>query len=133
VIISVDSDIAVHLIRGRADVRTRLDSAVADGAVLKMCTVVVHELVFGVLLRGRSRQLRELRALLLRLEVEAWTASDALAAAEIRADLAARGGGIGMADTMIAAQALRRGWAIATGNLRHFGQVRGLEIVDWTK
>jgi len=39
---------------------------------------------------------------------------------------------IGRADLLIASIALARGATIATRNLRHFRQVPGLQVEDWT-
>ncbi len=50
---------------------------------------------------------------------------DAREAGEIRAGLEARGTPIGGFDTLIAAQARRRGATLVTGNLREFERVPG--------
>ena len=34
-------------------------------------------------------------------------------------------------DTLIAGQALARGWTVVTRNVRHFGRVEGLPLIDW--
>ncbi len=56
-------------------------------------------------------------------------------AAEISGALSRRGTPIGVADPLIAACALNRNFALATGNLRHFGFVRDagfpLRLEDW--
>jgi len=47
-------------------------------------------------------------------------------------NLRARGRPIGDIDTLIAGQALARGWTAVTRNVRHFGRVEDLPLVDWT-
>jgi tRNA(fMet)-specific endonuclease VapC len=56
---------------------------------------------------------------------------DAREAGEIRALLEARGQPIGPYDTLIAAQARRRGAALVTLNVREFERVQRLMIEDW--
>ena len=39
---------------------------------------------------------------------------------------------IGSMDLLIAGQAISRGWAVITRNVRHFGRVEGLAVEDWS-
>ena len=57
---------------------------------------------------------------------------DAREAGEIRALLEARGQPIGPCDTLIAAQARRRGATLVTLNVREFERVPSLSVEDWT-
>ena len=41
------------------------------------------------------------------------------------------GRSIGDIDTLVAGQALARGWTVVTGNVSHFGRVEGLSLIDW--
>ena len=50
---------------------------------------------------------------------------------EIRAFLEARGQPIGPCDTLIAAQARRRGATLVTLNTREFARVPRLSVEDW--
>ena len=59
-------------------------------------------------------------------------ADDASEAADIRAALARLGTPIGPYDTLIAAQARRRGATLVTANTREFSRVPGLVVADWT-
>jgi len=52
-------------------------------------------------------------------------------AAELRHVLERRGEGIGPLDTLIAATALSHNATLVTRNLREFGRVQGLKLVDW--
>ena len=46
------------------------------------------------------------------------------------ADLAKRGLDVGPHDRIVAASALAMGWRVATGNVRHFERIPGLEVVS---
>lgn len=65
------------------------------------------------------------------IEVD-FTPDDASASGRLRAVLKGKGTPIGDIDTLIAGQALARGWAVVTRNVRHFGRVEGLSLIDWS-
>ena len=54
-------------------------------------------------------------------------------AAQIRADLAAKGTPIGPYDTMIAGHARSLGLVLVTNNVREFERVEGLRVVNWVE
>jgi tRNA(fMet)-specific endonuclease VapC len=133
-ILSLDSNVLVDLMRrGRPQVRRHMQQAQAAGALLKVSTVVAHELVLGAHKSGRTRQQLELvRALLAQMEVEPWSWEDALATGRLRAELEVVGRGVGAYDTMIAGQALARDWIVVTADVADFARFKGLQIVDWS-
>lgn len=133
-ILSLDSNVLVDLMRrSRPQVRRHMQQAQAAGAVLKVSTVVAHELVLGAHKSGRARQQLELvAALLAQMEVEPWSWEDALATGRLRAELEVVGRGVGAYDTMIAGQALAREWIVVTADVADFVRFKGLQIVDWS-
>ena len=52
-------------------------------------------------------------------------------AAELRHMLERRGESIGPLNTLIAGTALARGATLVTRNLKEFGRIAGLEVVNW--
>ncbi len=60
------------------------------------------------------------------------TADDVETTGKVAGDLRACGRSIGDIDTLIAGQALARGWTVVTRNVRHFGRVEGLLLIDWS-
>lgn len=72
------------------------------------------------------------RIALLRLTEIVFDTEDARAAAAIRADLKRKGTPIGPYDLLIAGQAMARGLAVVTANVREFERVDGLKVEDWT-
>lgn len=95
-------------------------------------TIVAHELYFGAAKSARptenSRLLDTILAEILPLPL---APDDAASAAIVRADLRRRGTPIGPYDVLIAGQALARRLILVTNNLREFGRVDGLKLVDW--
>ena len=53
-------------------------------------------------------------------------------AAQIWVDLRRQGRTIEEIDILIAASALSRGWAVVSHNIRHFADIAGLTLIDWT-
>ena len=133
--LSLDTNVVIELLRGqREQVRARFEHAKVDGATIKLCTIVLYELTAGAMASARPhRHMRDLDILLAAIEIEDWTAEDARVAARLRADLAVKGKGIGSLDTLIAGQALNRGWTMVTANTREFTRIDGLTLEDWTR
>lgn len=132
--LSIDSSEFVHLLRssGRTT-QAILNRAVLSGADLIVSSVVRHELVSGA---GGSvapeRRLAQLEELLVQCTQVDFTPVDASSSGRLRAVLKRRGTPIGDIDTLIAGQALARGWTLVTRNVRHFGRVEGLALIDWS-
>lgn len=95
--------------------------------------IVLHELVSGALAGTQPKQeLAKIDHLVMPLNLVELTPDDAFATGRLRAELRGLGRSIGDLDTLIAGQALARGWAVVTGNLRHFALVEGLAVADWS-
>jgi tRNA(fMet)-specific endonuclease VapC len=67
------------------------------------------------------------------IEALNFEAKDARVAAQIRTQLEARKLPIGPYDTLIAGQALARGYTLVTSNQREFARVDGLLWEDWSQ
>jgi tRNA(fMet)-specific endonuclease VapC len=111
-----------------------MDSALANEAVFKLSTIVLEELLFGAYRSPRpDHHVARLNDFLPFVEIEGWTAEDANSTAVIRADLESRGLRIaGGLDTLIAGQALARGWTVVTADIEDFRRIAGLSLIDWS-
>lgn len=129
----LDSTTAIDLLRGRSEVRDRYSRQLrSSGEPCILSVIVVHELVFGVRKRpAGGRRERETETLLADAAIVPLEIEDARAAAALRAELEGQGRRVELPDLLIAAQARERGWTVVTSNVRHFGRVPGLEIIDW--
>jgi tRNA(fMet)-specific endonuclease VapC len=117
----------------RPKIAERLEAQLALGTRLIVPAIVRFELEYGCAKsadRDRSRASLEV-FLSAGFEQPPFDFDDAREAGEIRAELEAKGTPIGAYDTLIAAQARRRGATLATSNLREFERVPGLLVVDW--
>ncbi len=108
-----------------------------DAADLVVCAPVHAEISFGLQrLPERSRRRALLAVEYSRLrDVAAWADWDEAAAHRfgvLKAELERAGTPIQDFDVAIASIALTRGAAVATLNTRHFEEIDGLEVRDWS-
>lgn len=129
----LDSNIAIAILRGgRPNLEERLAAVLKENPV-GLSAIVLMELEFGVrraLHPERARAALD-RFLSARFELLQFTEDDAVWAASIRADLAAKGVSIGPFDSLIAAQTVSRGLILVTNNIREFSRIPGLKTEDW--
>ena len=130
----LDTSVVVDVLRAsKPHVLHRLVEVESEGLELRMCSFTLHELVYGALISARAElQLMLVDAFVARAPVEPWTPEDGMVSARIRADMKRRGTPVGVVDTMIAGQALSRGWPVVTNNVRDFIHIPGLTIIDWS-
>lgn len=130
----LDTCVVIDIMKGdRLHYRTRVEEAMArpDGVVIS--SFVLHELIFGAMISRRPEvELTLVDRFVERARVEPWTAEDAVAAARLRADQRAAGTPMGAVDSLIAGQALNRGWNIITSNVKDFIRIPDLTLVDWS-
>jgi tRNA(fMet)-specific endonuclease VapC len=126
----LDTNAVIDYFKGRGKVAERLLSVTPGDVGLP--AVVAYEVWVGVLgsenARRRQAQYEEF---LSSIEVIPFDAATARRAAELRHSLERRGGSIGPLDTLIAGTALARGATLVTRNIKEFGRVAGLDIVNW--
>lgn len=132
--LSLDTSVLVDLMRGRtARIAKAYERARESDRPMVVSPIVLHELVSGALTSASpERELARIDQLVMPLTMAELTPDDAFVTGRLRAGLRASGRPIGDLDTLIAGQALARGWAVVTGNLRHFAMVDGLAMVDWS-
>jgi len=125
----LDTNTVSFALRGVGSVGDRLRES--DPTKIAVTAVTEAELWFGVRKLG-SRKLE--RAVVGFMDAVLVLPFDRIAARSygaLRALLETRGTPIGIADTMIAAQALVAGCIMVTNNRRHFRRVPGLKTEDW--
>lgn len=126
----LDTNVFVAAIKGRGEVRKRLDAV--DRNAIRLSSIVLGELEFGAeksAYGDRNRaQLAVLAASFAHVGVDADTAREY---GRIRTYLERSGLPIGSNDTWIAAQALTIGATMVTDNRREFDRVPGLRVETW--
>ena len=132
----LNTNVCIALINETSSkVRAHFLRASRRKATLATSTIVVHELWYGVAKSELvAKNARALAAFLSRdVAVLDYSAQDAQAAGEIRAELERRGQRIGEYDTLIAGQAFSRNLILVTANTREFAGVKGLIVEDWSE
>ena len=132
----LDTNACIDLIRGKSvAVRARLKQVLAEGSVVCLSSVVLHELWYGVAKSDRTEENAQRVHVFLAgpLEILPWDEADARAAGEIRALLEKEGRPIGAYDALIAAQAVRRGMTLVTAHTREFDRIDGLMLENWSR
>lgn len=135
VTLSLDTSVLVDLMRARTrTVMRAYERARESDQPLMVSSLVLHELVSGAQSAARPEaEMLKIDQIVMPLTLVDFTPNDAFVTGRLRADLRRLGRPIGDLDTLIAGQALARGWTIVTGNVRHFAQVDALPIVDWSR
>ncbi len=124
--IVADTDVLIDALRGREPIRTRVADAIGSGA-LTTTAVSAFELLCGA---RRDAERHAVNTLLASLEVLALDEAAGRHAANVHADLTARGESIGMGDCLIAGICVQNGVGLLTRNRRHFERVAGLKLAE---
>ena len=126
----LDTDTCIDLLRGVAS--TTGHAALVPPSECAISTVTSYELLFGA--SACARPMQERRKVLIFIGAITELSFDHGAAdhaAQVRADLAAKGTLIGACDLQIAGHALAVGLTLVTSNGREFGRVKGLPLQNW--
>lgn len=132
----LDTNTCITLIRRRTDGAERILRRLTRHAVRDVAvgSLTVAELEYGV---ARSRDPETNRArldqFLLPLQILPFDDAAAAEYGRVRADLEARGVGIGPIDTLLASQALSLSAVMVTNNTSEFERVPGLVVEDWSR
>lgn len=132
--LAFDTSTLVEVMRARKPaVRRRFSEAVGGPETLFASAIVLHELLSGALAAPRPDAEREkIDSIMQAIEIVPLEGTDATSTAAVLQTLRRSGRPIGDIDTLIAGQALARGWTVVTSNVRHFGRVEGLPLIDWS-
>ena len=126
----LDANVCIDVLRGRADVVTRL--AEHGPAGLFLCTVVKAELAHGARLAPEPERATSLVETFCE-PFPSLAFDDAFidAYADLRARLRAQGATIGANDLAIASIALTHGLGLVSDDRAAFARVPGLTVVSW--
>ncbi|MGQ0591291.1 MAG: type II toxin-antitoxin system VapC family toxin [Gammaproteobacteria bacterium] len=130
----LDTNAVIALLKNQpSGLRKQLRRAAAKGATIRISSVVLFELWYGVARSERRRENAERLRVFLSgtIGVVSFDEEDAMHAGDLRAALEAAGTPIGPYDLLIAAQALRIGATLVTANVSEFARVSGLVWRDW--
>lgn len=124
----VDTDVLVDFMRGKNQAVAKIRELVEAGTTLATTAVNVFELSYGAYRIGRIRDIENLAEALSVLNL---TSKEALKAGEEAAYLTSIGQIIDVRDLLIGVIARENGYAVLTGNVKHFARIRGLKILPY--
>ena len=126
----LDTNTLLDYFRGKGNVGAKL-LATPPGEVA-IPAIAAYETWVGVLgSQNAKRRQEQFEKFLEVVDVLPFDAAACRRAAELRLTLERRGEKIGPLDTLIAASALAHGATLVTRNVREFGRVAGLSVVNW--
>lgn len=129
---SLDSSTTIDFLRRPPAQLVRRVGEACEAGRLAISAIVLFELSYGAERRVHPTHLERLQTFLGGgVEVLEFDADDAWTAGELRARLDRDGNRIDPYDTLIAAQALRRGLTLVTANIREFERIPGLRLENW--
>ena len=130
----LDTNILSYFIRGNHPALMRRMGAAMQAQTSATSAICRAEIRYGhALMAGNDKRHIPINLMLLELPALAWTADAADRYGEIRAQLRQQGAPCSEMDTMIAAHALVDELTLVTHNTRHFEQIDGLVLQDWTE
>jgi tRNA(fMet)-specific endonuclease VapC len=129
--IILDADVVIRGERGSFDLKNWVASRAKEQ--FEIAAITVAELWHGVERATgthRIRRQRYLNAILQSLPIIPYTEQTAYEHVRIWAELEVSGKMIGFYDLIVGATALERGSQVATFNIRHFAQIKGLSVME---
>ena len=134
VTLAFDSSTLIEVMRGRdAQVQSAFMTLDVERTPIVASVLVLHELLSGAASSSNPTGERgKIERVLSEVDIIPLIEEDVEATAKVRSSLRLQGRPIGDVDVLIAGQALARGWTVVTRNVRHFGRVEGLPIIDWS-
>ncbi len=126
----LDTDTVSYALRGIGNVGTRI----LEHSPSELCVSAISEseLRYGADRRRALRLHRLIDRFFATIEVLPFDSKCAATFGKVASKLATKGTPIGNFDALIAAHALALGLTIVTNNEKHFRQVDGLKVANWT-
>lgn len=129
----VDSSVLIDVERSGKDVAAYVEGREDEEVFISV--ISASELLHGVHRaadeRVKARRLAFVEGVLAALPVLGIDLPTARSHSQLWADLASRGEMIGVHDSWLAATCLAHGLRLATGNVREFTRVSGLDVEEW--
>ena len=126
----LDTHTVIDYFKGRGKVAERL--LTVPPREIALPAIAAYEVWVGVLgSRNAKRRQSQYEQFLSVINVIPFDSTISRRAAELRHALERHGESIGPLDTLIAGTALACGAALVTRNVKEFGRIPGLEVVNW--
>ena len=125
----LDTDTLLFSIRGNQTVLGKWSKLRADQWAIS--AVSGYEIQKGIEANPSTSSSKRAIMLLKQVEFEPVTREAAILAAGVHQRLKEKGMTIGVADELLAGQAMALNATLVTNNIKHFGQIPGLKLENW--
>ncbi len=126
--VAVDTDVLVDFLRGRKPAVEKLSRLLDSKVALATTVVNLFELSWGAYRIGKAREVEDLAEALIVLNL---TPREAIKAGEEMAYLLSIGQAIEIRDLLVGVIVRENGYALLTGNIKHFKRIRGLNVIPY--
>ncbi len=129
----IDTDILSMFFRGNSDVVARFASYLEQHNRINISILTYYEILSGLIHKKAKKQLKSFHDFASRCNIFEMTKESVKCSATIYAELRSRGTPIDDIDILIAGIAIENSSILVTHNTRHFEQISGLSIEDWSE
>lgn len=129
----LDTNIITAFLKGNAAVVERVAQYINVHERLTISIISYYEILRGLKALGSKKKLQAFGKFVNACEVEELGISVMDKAAEIYVKLKNEGKLVEDADILIAATAMKMGFAVVTDNVKHFNRIKDLEVENWLK
>lgn len=128
----IDTDTISYYFRGDANVTANLHTYLEEQEYVYISVITYYEILNGLYYKDAKKQLTAFERFVELNHIVPMTSSIARISAKIYADLRSLGKTTGHNDVLIAGTALINDFKLVTNNIRHFSDVAGLDLQNWT-
>jgi len=129
---ALDTNIIIRYLRDDSNVRQNFNAKVLEGHDLIIPKIVDYEMRRGFLVMFAPKKETAYKILTERCEVVEMSSYSWGRAEQTYASLYHKGFTIGELDILIAATCLENNFTLVTNNTKHFQNIEGLLMVDWS-
>lgn len=116
----LDTDVIIEFLKDKGSESSELIQKSKSGIKLDTTSITVYELFYGPMYGGFSKEIDDIKLLLIWLNTLSLDREAAILAAEIDANLHKKGKPVGLRDVIIAAICIGNNVPIVTKNTKHF-------------
>ena len=132
-IYALDSNIVSYMLRDNDTVYEHYADALTNGYTCVLPLITYYEVLRGLLANDSHKLLGLFEDFCNDIDIIDLSVTDMVTAARIYANRKKIGRPIDDSDLLIAAQCVSHQYTLVTNNTRHFANIDGLKIVDWTQ
>jgi tRNA(fMet)-specific endonuclease VapC len=129
----IDTDTLSYFFRNNPEVVEKLDKYLKEYGFVSISVVTYYEVLNGLYFKDAKSQLKKFEEFVALSEVLPLTENIAKRCAQIYAELRKQGKTMGHNDMLIAGTAIENNMMLVTNNTKHFKDIPGLEIDNWSE